>query len=147
MSGLVCISNSQIIPNSLSLAWRALSSQFLKDRKPARRCGGMGRPGYLLTSWGSEGGGGLAVFQRASRRWPAATLSDPGRRCWMKFPFQGVDFFPLYSEIGTVLGKWGRCQPTIKRQGCLPNSAEGPGALRSRALIWIQEKLFIYFSP
>lgn len=22
---------------------------------------------------------------------PASILSDPGRRCWAKFPFQGVD--------------------------------------------------------
>lgn len=25
--------------------------------------------------------------------WPASSLSEPGTRCWMKFSFQGVEFF------------------------------------------------------
>lgn len=27
---------------------------------------------------------------------PASTLSDPGRRCWIKFPFQGVHSPPPF---------------------------------------------------
>lgn len=79
----------------------------------------------LPLPWGQGKGG---VGARWLLRGPSA-CSQPVRKrkkVPSKFPCRGVEFFfPFYSEIGTVLGKWDKCHYSRDR-AVGPTQPRGP---------------------